>query len=132
MDKLTTQLPWPHKYIEDDLLMSVESAQFGFLPPFLDLDGCIGSFLWQGSPPRLAKPTLQLSVSCGGLALPSLMVYNWASIIVPVRWWFQQSRTNAAVCLEGTILGSFGELSNLVYRGPKAYPSLPDPTKATL
>lgn len=45
---------------------------------------------------------------------------------------FEQSRTNAATCLEVAILGSLRELGNLVYRGTTAYPLLPAPTKVTL
>lgn len=97
-----------------------------------DLDGCIGSFLWQGSPSPLARSTLQLPVSCSGLALPNLLVYYWAAVLVTVRWWFQQYRSNAAVCLESAILGSLKELGNLVYRGLRAYPTLPGTTKVTL
>lgn len=99
---------------------------------FKELDVCIGSFIWKGLSPRLARSTLQLPVHCGGLALPNFMVYYWAAVLVTVRWWFEQSRSNAATCLEAAILGSLTELSNLVYRGPSAYPSLPGPTKTTL
>lgn len=96
---------------------------------FRDLDSCIGSFLWRGPSPG---STLQLPETCGGLALPKLLVYYWAAMFLTVRWWFEQSRANAAVCLEAAIVGSLTELSNLVYRGSRMYPSLPDPTKVTL
>lgn len=56
----------------------------------------------------------------------------WWAILVTVRWWFEQSRTNAAVFLEAAILGSLMALSNLVYRGSAAYSSLPAPTKVAL
>lgn len=76
---------------------------------FKEIDGCIGSFLWPGSSPRIARSNLQLPVSCGGLALPNLLVYYWAAMLVMVRWWFEQSRANAAVCLEAAMVGSLKE-----------------------
>lgn len=69
---------------------------------------------------RLARSTLCLPVRCGGLALPNFQTYFWAAILVSVRWWFVRSRSNAAVCLEATLLGSLSELGHLVYREPGA------------
>lgn len=99
---------------------------------FKEIDVCIGAFLWRGSSPRIAKSTLQLPVRCGGLALPNLLVYYWAAVLVTVRWWFEQSRANAAVCLEAAMVGSLKELGNLVYRGASSSPALADPTRTTL
>lgn len=80
----------------------------------------------------MARSTLQLPVHCGGLALPNLLIYYWAAVLVTVRWWFEQSRSNAATCLEAAIIGSFTELGNIAYRGPSAYSLLPGPTRMTL
>lgn len=52
--------------------------------------------------------------------------------MVTVRWWFEQSRSNAATCLKAAIVGSTAELGSIVYWGPSAYLSLPGPTKVTL
>lgn len=99
---------------------------------FREIDSSIDSFLWRGASPRLARQTLQLPVCRGGLALPNFLLYYWAAMLVTVRWWFQQSRANAAVCLEAAMVGSLTELSNLVYRGSSACPLLPAPTVVTL
>lgn len=48
------------------------------------------------------------------------------------RWWFSQPRDNPAVTLEAAILGSYAALSNLVFRGPKAYPNLTTPMRTTI
>lgn len=37
-----------------------------------------------------------------------------------VRWWFMQDHSNPSVNLEAAILGSYSELSNLVYREPRS------------
>lgn len=81
---------------------------------FLKLDQTITSFIWAGATPRVAKHTLQLSLTEGGLSLPNFKKYYWAAILVTVRWWFAQDNTNPAVNLEAAILGSYSELSNLV------------------
>lgn len=43
-------------------------------------------------------------------------------MLVTVRWWFLQSRSNPAVNLEAAVLGSYSALTNIVYRGVKACP----------
>lgn len=68
---------------------------------------------------------------CGRLALPNFQVYYWAVILVSVRLWFVRSRANAAVCLEAALLGSLGDLGNLVYRDSGAYADLPPRTRTT-
>lgn len=97
----------------------------------------MSSFLWAGAAPRLARLTLQLLVSCGGLIIcfilwgTNYLVYCWAAMVVTVPCWFVGSRDKAAVYLEVTFLGSLLKLSNLVYRGSVAYPSLPLPARVT-
>lgn len=41
---------------------------------FKEVEKCMGSFIWGGALPRLAKHTLVLPVRCGGLALPDMRV----------------------------------------------------------
>lgn len=104
--------------------------------------GCLIYFLgrwsdaWEasygGTLLRMTRSTLILPVRCGGLALPDLRVYFWATILVTVQWWFLHSRANAAVCLKAASLGSLQELKNLIYQGTRAYPALPYPTRTTL
>lgn len=65
----------------------------------MEADHCVGSFLWYGAAPRLARSTLQLLFRCGGL--------TWWFI-----WWFTRLKANAAVCLEGVIIGSLTNLVN--------------------
>lgn len=60
----------------------------------------MGDFIWGGAVPSLARSTLTLPVPSGGLSLPDLRVYFWVAVLVSARWWFMQSRDNAAVCLE--------------------------------
>lgn len=99
---------------------------------FREVERCIISFIWHGSVPRLAKSTLYLPTNLGGLALPDLRVYYWASMLVTVYWWFEGKRSNAAVCLEAACLGSLQALQNLAYRGLGAHGDLPAPTVATV
>lgn len=42
----------------------------------------------------------------GGLSLLNFHIYFWAAILVLVYWWFQGSRSNAAVFLGASFLGS--------------------------
>lgn len=87
---------------------------------FKQLKRVINTFIWAGQTPRVAKTSLPLPLSAGGLALPCFKQYYWAAVLVMVRWWFVQSQHNPAVNLEAAILGSYSALSNLVFRGPKA------------
>lgn len=99
---------------------------------FVKLDQAITSFVWAGAAPRIAKHTLQLSLMEGGLSLPNFKKYYWAAVLVSVRWWFTQDRANPAVNLEAAILGSYSELSNLVYRGPRYSPRVTTLMKTTV
>lgn len=92
---------------------------------FKEIDGCVGSFIWSGMVPRLACFTLWLPAHLGGLALPYFKKYYWAVLLVTVHWWFQGSRSNAAVCLEVSCLCSLADLRNFAYRGPGAYAETP-------
>lgn len=97
---------------------------------FKEINKCIGSFIWSGALPRLAHSTLWLPAHLGGLALPSFQVYYyWAAVLVMVQWWYQGSRTNAAICLEANCLGSLAGLRSFPYRGPGAYEMTPGPTR---
>lgn len=99
---------------------------------FIEVDECVGAFIWWGgSLPRLARSTLLL-VLCGRLALLDYWTYYWVAIIVTAHWWFLHSWANAVVCLEAVTLGSLQELGNLVHWGPQAYPNLPYPTRVML
>lgn len=68
----------------------------------------------------------------GGLSIPNFKKYYWAAQLITVRWWFTQDISNPAVNLEVAILGSYSELSNLVYRGPRYSPKVTAPMKTTL
>lgn len=96
------------------------------------LDSLITSFVWAGKTPRLAKRTLQLPLSHGGLAMPHFQLYYWAAVLVMVRWWFSQPKQNPAVQLEAAILGSYVAVSNLVYRGPRAHLEMTTPMRTTI
>lgn len=88
---------------------------------FKKLDRMVGAFVWA---PRVAKATLQLPPSNGGLAPLCFKLYYWVVVLVSVRWWFVHN--NPSVNLVAAILGS-GVPSNLVFRGPKAYPTMTIP-----
>lgn len=98
---------------------------------FWRLDSIVSDFVWAGRPPRVARRTLYLPLSGGGLALPNLLIYYWTAVLVTARWWFSQPRQNPAVTLEAAILGSYAALSNLVFRGCKAHPGVTVPMKTT-
>lgn len=98
---------------------------------FQKLDQILNTFIWAGSAPRVAKATLQLPLSLGGLALPCFKQYYRAAVMVTVRWWFTQSHTNPSVNLEAAIRGSYSALSNLVFRGLRAHPEMTTPMRTT-
>ena len=60
---------------------------------FTKLDQAINSFLWCNKRARIKMATLQLSRSEGGLALPNVRQYYWASNINKILFW----NTNLAV-----------------------------------
>lgn len=96
---------------------------------FTKLEQTVTSFIWQGSIPRVARSTLQLGLSEGGLALSNFKKYYWAAVLVLVRWWFTQDQSNPSVNLEAAILGSYSELSNVVYRGPRSSMQITTPMR---
>lgn len=49
----------------------------------------ISKFIWQNKRPRIKLKTLQLSKSDGGLKLPNLKYYFWASQMKPLITWIQ-------------------------------------------
>lgn len=95
---------------------------------FTKLDQIITSFTWA----HVARIKLQLPLSDGGLALPCFKKYYWAAVLVTVRWWIAQDHNNPVVDLEAVILGSYSELSNLLYRGPKYSSQVTVPMKTTI
>lgn len=58
--------------------------------------------------------------------------YYWAVVLVSMRWWFTQDQSNPVINLEAAILGSYSELSNLVYRGPRLNPHTTTPMNTTV
>ena len=54
---------------------------------FCMLDRLISRFIWQGRRPIIRLKTLQLLKSDGGLALPNLKLYFWASQLKPMVAW---------------------------------------------
>lgn len=53
-------------------------------------------------------------------------------MLVTVRWWFAQTRTNPAVNLEVAAMGSYSALTNMVYRGVRAAPQTTTPMQTTV
>lgn len=99
---------------------------------FDKLEQVVSSFVWGGSAPRVARTTLQLPLTMGGLALPCFRKYYWAAVIVTVRWWFSQPKSNPSLNLEAAIMGSYSALSNLVFRGVKTHKDMPTPMRTTV
>ena len=68
---------------------------FQCLPVFLSkaffqsLDKLISSFLWAGKKPRIRREFLERPRDQGGLALPNMKKYYWASNIQKVIFWYQ-------------------------------------------
>lgn len=89
---------------------------------FKKLDKLIISFVWNGGVPRIAKSTLQLPLSLGGLALPCFLKYYWAAVLVTLRWWLSEEPVNPSSTLEVALLRSYAELRNLIHCGPKYHP----------
>ena len=83
---------------------------------FKEIDSIITNFVWRGGVVRIAKKTLQLPTSEGGLALPCLQTYYIASQLAHAHWWFHPEANNAAAALEVAILPSYESLQNLIHR----------------
>lgn len=96
---------------------------------FLTIECCVSSFICNGATSHLAKYTLSLPTRLGGLALPNLEIYFWATVLMLAYWWFQSSISNAVTCL--AFLGSLSDLRYLVYQGPRSYIVVLVPTCAT-
>lgn len=68
---------------------------FQCLPVFLSksffqsLNKLISSFLWAGKNPRIRRELLERPRDQGGLALPNMEKYYWASNIQKVTYWYQ-------------------------------------------
>lgn len=62
-----------------------------FLPKrfFKTVDQDISSFLWCGKAPRICKSVLQMCKLSGGLSLPNLQLYYWATHIHKISFWFK-------------------------------------------
>lgn len=99
---------------------------------FRHLDSIMTSFIWNGRAPRIAKATLQLPGTLGGLALPCFLKYYWAAVLVTVKWWLSEEPANPAASLEAALIGSYAELRNLVHRGPRSNADVTCPMKTTL
>ncbi len=88
--------------------------QFQSLPLFLpqslfqSLDKLISSFLWAGKNPRIRREILEKPKDQGGLALPNMKKYYWASNIQKVMYWYQAPeldwcRTEANSCISTSL-----------------------------
>lgn len=99
---------------------------------FRRLDTILISFIWKGVTPRVAKSTLQLPITLGGLTLPCFIKYYWAAILVTVRRWLSEEPVNPASTLEAALLDSYSELWNLVHRGPRSNPNMTPSMRTTL
>jgi len=60
---------------------------------FQSLNKWISSFLWDGKHPRIRRKLLERPKKQGGLALPNLRNYYWASNILKVIYWYQSPET---------------------------------------
>lgn len=56
---------------------------------FSKLDSLISDFIWNKKVPRLRKQYLQRPKPLGGLALPNLRFYYWATNIRILKYWLQ-------------------------------------------
>uniref|UniRef100_A0AAQ5YGG3 Reverse transcriptase domain-containing protein n=1 Tax=Amphiprion ocellaris TaxID=80972 RepID=A0AAQ5YGG3_AMPOC len=68
-------------YLFRTLPIEVPEGQFG------EWDKQISRFIWQGKRPRIRFGTLQLKKEQGGLALPCLKYYYYASQLIPLILW---------------------------------------------
>ena len=63
---------------------------------FTSLDSQLNAFIWDDKPARLKKSILQLPKSEGGLALPNLRHYYWASNINRLLYWTGPKTPNSS------------------------------------
>ena len=92
---------------------------------FREWDKWISRFIWQGKKPRIRFSTLQLGKENGGIALPCLRNYYYASQLIPLlhwcsreykaRWKELESGLNTTFPLEATIAdrGLAAKLENI-------------------
>lgn len=82
---------WPGKSDKDDLFAKIPLCFFRNTPVLIPkvvfdkIDQLLTPFIWAGKVPHLAKTTVQLPMSLGGLALPNFKYYYWAAALVTVR-----------------------------------------------
>lgn len=90
---------------------------------FRAVDRCLGSFLWGGAWFRG-----WLNLHCGS----QLLWEGWPCLIFGSttgrRSLSLSPNLNAPTCLEAAFLGSFADLKNVAYRGPRAYGFVPGPS----
>ena len=67
---------------------------------FKTIHSMICRFIWNNKRPRLKMVKLQLSVKEGGLGLPNIMYYHWASQIRYVAEWIKNDNDSTFLDLE--------------------------------
>lgn len=94
---------------------------------FLAIEGEIRTLLWDGGTPRIALPKLNLGWYDGGIALPNIRLYYWASQLAVINQWIHYPYNNPSIHLEEYQTGKEGYLGALYskpcgrrYIGPMA------------
>ena len=67
---------------------------------FKSLHSVISKFVWKGNRPRFKLEKLQLPRDKGGLALPNIMYYHWASQIRYITEWLNNDASSTFLDLE--------------------------------
>lgn len=74
---------------------------------FKYINSLLNSYLWGSKASRVSLDILQLPVDQGGLPLPDLHLYYFASQLVYIHWRMFSQINNAAVAVEAAVASSY-------------------------
>lgn len=80
---------------------------------FSNIEGEIRTLLWDGGNPRIALSKLTKGWYDGGISLPDIRLYYWASQLITINQWIHGSPSNPSVHLELYQTGREGYLGAL-------------------
>uniref|UniRef100_A0A8D0H8V9 Reverse transcriptase domain-containing protein n=1 Tax=Sphenodon punctatus TaxID=8508 RepID=A0A8D0H8V9_SPHPU len=71
---------------------------------FTKVNRIINTIIWNKSKPRIRRSTMQTPKELGGLNLPNVKYYYWASAMRGVKLWYEEGRDPSWVTLEKQII----------------------------
>lgn len=104
MEPLVNFTSWKDCYHKNEWLLYPMQMVQNYIQVkfFKTLQSMIGKFVWKYKRPRFKLDKLQLLVAEGGLALPNIMYYHWASQIRYIAEWIKNDPNSTYLDLEST------------------------------